>query len=74
VHQGTLGEAYEAFKGWDVGDVLGVEGTVMRTRTGELSLRCESIRLLAKGLRPLPDKWHGLSGHRDPLSASATPT
>jgi len=44
-----------------VGDVLGAEGTVMRTRTGELSLRCESIRLLAKGLRPLPDKWHGLS-------------
>ena len=57
----ALGEAYEAFKGWDVGDIIGAEGTLMRTRTGELSVKVESLRLLTKSLRPLPDKWHGLS-------------
>jgi lysyl-tRNA synthetase class 2 len=61
VQQAALGEAYEDFRGWDIGDILGVEGTLTRTRTGELSVKCESIRLLVKGLRPLPDKWHGLS-------------
>jgi lysyl-tRNA synthetase class 2 len=62
VHQGTLGEdAYEAFKGWDVGDIIGAEGVLMRTRTGELSVRVQSLRLLTKSLRPLPDKWHGLA-------------
>ena len=62
VHQGTLGDAgYEAFREWDVGDILGCEGPLMRTRTGELSLKCESLRLLSKSLRPLPDKWHGLA-------------
>ncbi|HET9834820.1 MAG TPA: lysine--tRNA ligase [Rhodanobacteraceae bacterium] len=58
---GALGEAYDAFKGWDVGDIVGVEGTLMRTKTGELSVAVESIRLLTKSLRPLPDKWHGLA-------------
>ncbi len=57
----SLGEAYEAFKGYDVGDILGVEGTLMRTRAGELSVKADSVRLLVKSLRPLPDKWHGLS-------------
>ena len=57
----TLGEVYDAFKGWDVGDVLGAEGVLFRTRTGELSVRVERLRLLVKSLRPLPDKWHGLS-------------
>ena len=57
----TLGEAYEAFKGFDVGDILGVEGDLFRTRTGELSVRARSVRLLVKSLRPLPDKWHGLA-------------
>ena len=57
----ALGEAYEAFKGWDVGDIIGAEGTLMRTKTGELSVKVESLRLLTKALRPLPDKWHGLS-------------
>jgi lysyl-tRNA synthetase class 2 len=58
---GALGESYDAFKGWDVGDILGAEGTLMRTKTGELSVAVESIRLLTKSLRPLPDKWHGLA-------------
>jgi lysyl-tRNA synthetase, class II len=57
----ALGETYEDFKGWDVGDVVGAEGTLFKTRTGELSVRAERLRLLVKSLRPLPDKWHGLS-------------
>ncbi len=57
----ALGAVYEAFKGWDVGDILGIEGSLMRTRAGELSVRAESARLLVKALRPLPDKWHGLA-------------
>ncbi|GAA0263115.1 lysine--tRNA ligase [Rhodanobacter caeni] len=61
VHQGTLGETYEAFKGWDVGDIVGAEGLLMRTRTGELSVRVDTLRLLTKSLRPLPDKFHGLA-------------
>jgi lysyl-tRNA synthetase class 2 len=56
-----LGDAYEAFKGWDVGDILGAGGTLTRTKTGELSVKCDSLRLLTKSLRPLPDKWHGLA-------------
>ncbi len=57
----TLGDRYDAFKGWDVGDIVAVTGTLMRTRTGELSVKAESLRLLTKSLRPLPDKWHGLA-------------
>ena len=57
----VLGDTYEAFKGWDVGDIVGVEGTLTRTRTGELSIRASKLRLLTKALRPLPDKFHGLS-------------
>ena len=57
----TLGDTYEAFKGWDVGDIVAAEGTLMRTRTGELSLKADTLRLLVKSLRPLPDKWHGLA-------------
>jgi lysyl-tRNA synthetase, class II len=57
----ALDGVYEAFKGWDVGDVLGASGTLFRTRTGELSVKTETLRLLVKSLRPLPDKWHGLS-------------
>ncbi len=57
----ALGETYEAFKGWDVGDILAAEGTLMRTKTGELSVRCDNIRLLTKSLRPLPEKWAGLT-------------
>ncbi len=57
----ALGEAYEAFKSYDVGDIVAVEGGLTRTRTGELSVRAGGLRLLVKSLRPLPDKWHGLS-------------
>ena len=57
----ALGTAYASFKGWDVGDILGASGRLMRTRTGELSVRAASVRLLVKSLRPLPDKWHGLT-------------
>ena len=57
----VLGGVYEEFKGWDVGDVLGAEGTLFKTKTGELSVKVEKLRLLVKSLRPVPDKWHGLS-------------
>jgi lysyl-tRNA synthetase class 2 len=57
----ALGDAYAAFKSWDVGDLVGAAGTLMRTRTGELSVKADELRLLTKSLRPLPDKWHGLS-------------
>jgi lysyl-tRNA synthetase class 2 len=57
----TLGDTYDAFKGWDIGDIVGAVGVLMRTKTGELSVRAETLRLLTKSLRPLPDKWHGLS-------------
>jgi lysyl-tRNA synthetase class 2 len=61
LQQSALGPAYEAFKNYDVGDMLGAEGLLFRTRTNELSVRVESLRLLAKSLRPLPDKWHGVA-------------
>ena len=53
--------AYEAFKGWDVGDILGAEGVLFRTKTGELSVKVDKLRLLTKSLRPLPEKFHGLA-------------
>src|SRR6185312_13911078 len=61
VQANAVGETYEAFKDWDVGDIVGAEGPLMRTKTGELSVKVESLRLLTKSLRPLPDKWHGLA-------------
>jgi lysyl-tRNA synthetase class 2 len=54
-------EAYDAFKHLDLGDIVGAEGTLFRTRTGELSVRLSSLRLLTKSLRPLPDKFHGMA-------------
>ncbi len=54
-------DAYEDFKHWDLGDIVGAEGTLFRTKTGELTIQVSSIRLLAKSLRPLPDKFHGLA-------------
>ncbi|MEO6264417.1 MAG: lysine--tRNA ligase [Luteimonas sp.] len=57
----ALGDVYDAFKGWDVGDIVAATGTLMRTKTGELSVKVDTLRLLTKSLRPLPDKWHGLS-------------
>ncbi len=57
----SLPLVYDEFKGWDVGDTIGATGTLFRTRTGELSVKATALRLLAKSLRPLPDKWHGLA-------------
>ncbi len=54
-------EVYEAFKHWDLGDILAAEGTLMRTKTGELSVAVKTLRLLTKSLRPLPDKFHGMT-------------
>ena len=61
VQANAVGDIYEAFKSWDVGDIVGCEGPLMRTKTGELSVKVEKLRLLTKSLRPLPDKWHGLA-------------
>ena len=58
----TVGEAaYEAFKHYDLGDILGARGTLFKTKTGELSLKVTELRLLVKALRPLPEKFHGLA-------------
>ena len=54
-------DAYDDFKHWDLGDIVGAEGTLFSTNTGELTIQVSSIRLLAKSLRPLPDKFHGLA-------------
>jgi lysyl-tRNA synthetase, class II len=62
VTRDALGEdRYAAFKHWDLGDILGAEGTLFKTKTGELSVRVSSLRLLTKSLRPLPDKFHGMA-------------
>jgi lysyl-tRNA synthetase class 2 len=58
----TLPEGvYQDFKGWDIGDIVGAEGMLFKTKTGELSIKTESIRILTKSLRPLPEKFHGLA-------------
>jgi len=54
-------ENYEQFKHWDLGDILGVEGTIFKTMKGELTVNAKKIALLAKALRPLPEKFHGLA-------------
>jgi len=54
-------DEYEAFKRWDIGDIIGIEGKLFKTKKGELSVRADSIRLLTKALRPLPDKYHGVT-------------
>lgn len=54
---------YEQFKDWDLGDIIGVEGVLFKTKTGELSIKAKKIQLLSKSLRPLPDKFHGLADH-----------
>lgn len=56
----ALGEAYDLLQWLDIGDIVGVEGTVMRTRRGEQSIEVSGWELLSKALRPLPEKWHGL--------------
>lgn len=58
----TIGaENYERYKKFDIGDIVGAEGTLFVTKTGELTVRCQSISLLTKSLRPLPEKFHGLT-------------
>lgn len=54
-------DSFETFKKWDIGDIVGVEGSLFKTKVGELSIQARSISMISKSLRPLPDKWHGLS-------------
>ncbi len=54
-------DVHATFKHWDLGDILGAEGTLFKTRTGELSVKVTGLRLLSKSLRPLPEKFHGLA-------------
>ena len=53
-------DPYIIYRRFDSGDIIGVEGTVFRTRTGELTVLADSVQLLSKSIRPLPEKWHGL--------------
>lgn len=55
--------SYDKFKQWDLGDIIGIEGVLFKTKTGELSIKAKKIQLLSKSLRPLPDKFHGLADH-----------
>jgi lysyl-tRNA synthetase class 2 len=62
VTQDAVGaDALADFKHWDLGDIVGCEGTLFRTKTGELSVKASSVSLLTKSLRPLPDKFHGMT-------------
>ena len=58
---GVGADALDAFKRWDLGDIIGATGTLFKTKTGELSVKCDGVRLLAKALRPLPEKFHGMT-------------
>ena len=61
IKRDVLGDApYSVFKKCDVGDIIGLEGTLFRTRTNELTVEARGLKLLSKGLSPLPEKWHGL--------------
>ncbi|MBS3998242.1 MAG: lysine--tRNA ligase, partial [Hydrogenophaga sp.] len=53
-------ELHNAFKHWDLGDIVAAEGVLFKTRTGELTIHADQIRLITKSLRPLPDKFHGI--------------
>jgi lysyl-tRNA synthetase class 2 len=59
--EGVGAATHEAFKHWDIGDIVWVEGALFKTMKGELSIRASSLRLITKSLRPLPDKFHGLA-------------
>lgn len=61
LRQNDLPEMYEQFKHWDLGDIVGIKGELFKTNTNELTVHAEEIELLTKSLRPLPDKFHGLS-------------
>ena len=54
-------EVYNRFKKYDIGDIVGIVGEVFRTQRGEMSVRCKDVKLLSKSLRPLPEKFHGLT-------------
>jgi len=54
-------ELYDEFKKWDIGDIIGAEGVMFKTKTGELSVKVDVLRLLTKALRPLPEKFHGIA-------------
>jgi lysyl-tRNA synthetase, class II len=58
---GVGADVLDAFKHWDLGDIVAATGTMFKTKAGELTVRCDSVRLLSKGLRPLPEKFHGLA-------------
>ena len=59
IHHGE--EPYKAFKKMDIGDIVGIEGQVFKTKTGEISIHAESVTLLTKSLQVLPEKFHGLT-------------
>jgi lysyl-tRNA synthetase class 2 len=63
VQRDALEEGFynQQFKKWDIGDIIGAEGVLFKTKTGELSVKVDSLKLLTKALRPLPEKFHGLS-------------
>ncbi|HJO80845.1 MAG TPA: OB-fold nucleic acid binding domain-containing protein, partial [SAR202 cluster bacterium] len=61
LRRNTLGEAYELLSELDIGDWVGVSGPLFRTRMGEVTVEVRTITVLSKSLRPLPEKWHGLS-------------
>jgi len=54
-------EEFERFKKWDIGDIVGIEGTLFKTKVGELSVQARVITMISKSVRPLPEKWHGLT-------------
>ncbi|RVU85882.1 lysine--tRNA ligase [Leucothrix sargassi] len=56
-------ELYDSFKGWDIGDIVGGSGVMFKTNKGELSVKLDELKLLTKSLRPLPEKFHGLTDH-----------
>jgi lysyl-tRNA synthetase class 2 len=58
---GVGADVHAAFKHWDLGDIIGCEGVLFKTMKGELTVHCTSVRMLAKSLRPLPDKFHGIA-------------
>ena len=60
-NDGTGVDVHDDFKKWDLGDIVGAVGTLFKTKTGELTVQCSQIRLLSKCLRPLPEKFHGLT-------------
>ncbi|MBA3660863.1 MAG: lysine--tRNA ligase [Gammaproteobacteria bacterium] len=62
VREDAIGQsAYDQFKQWDLGDIVGAEGKLFITKTGELSVKVDKVKLLTKAIRPLPDKYHGLT-------------